>query len=389
MKHPSKSTVSLIILLAHSLLLFLSPNCSNRSSSEQVNADETIVFMPLKEDGTDEVQPLEGIGPNGEKPVSVEALTNLLSSEDEKKIRQCNYTAAACFHFLANDWSQLQIAGIKATLKRYGVKLLAVTDGQLKIDKQIADYESVIELKPNLIITIPLDRDATRNILKKAVTEGIVLSFIDTVPKGFVHPNDYAGMATADNYANGRVSAEILADRLGGKGKISLINYKYSMFHTEQRSQAARETFGKYPEIKIIAELKVENPEEAANKTESLLIAHPDLDGMWTVWDGAGMAAAGVINNMGKKTLVTTVDLSRDSAYSIASGGHLIGTGAQHPYDQGIAETLIGLAKLFGKTPPSYVLVPGEKVTRKSIVRSWKRVFRTDIPLEIKSALEK
>ena len=161
------------------------------------------------------------------------------------------------------------------------------------------------------------------------------------------------------------------------------------MFHTEQRSQAARETFQKFPEINIVAELRVENPEEAANKTESLLIAHPDLDGIWTVWDGAGMAAAGVIKNMGRRTLITTVDLSRDSAYSIASGGHLIGTGAQHPYDQGMAEALIGLAKLAGKTPPAYVLVPGEKVTRKSIVRSWKRVFRTELPPAVRKALDK
>ena len=161
------------------------------------------------------------------------------------------------------------------------------------------------------------------------------------------------------------------------------------MFHTEQRSQAARETLKKYSGIQIVAEESVENPEEAANKTESLLIAHPDIDGIWAVWDGAGMAAAAVIKNMGRKTVVTTVDLSRDSAYSIASGGLLIGTGTQHPYDQGVAETMVGLAALLGKTLPPYILVPGEKVTRKSMQRSWYRVFRDEIPLEIKKALEK
>ena len=348
----------------------------------------SIVFMPLEIDETDEVQPLEGIGPHGEKPVGIDVLEKLLTEEDAKKLREGNFTAAICFHYIAADWPQLQLKGCKATLEKYGVKLIAVTDGQLKIDKQIADYETVIELKPDLIITIPLDRDATAPVLRKAVEKGIALSFMDTVPTGFEHPRDYAGMATADNYANGRVGIEMLAEHLGGKGKVALLHLKYSMFHTDQRSQAARETLKKYPGIEIVAEQSIENPEEAASKAESLLIANPDLDGLWTVWDGPGMAAAGVINNLGKKTVVTTVDLSSDSAYSIASGGLLIGTGAQHPYDQGVAETLIGLAALVGKTPPPYVLIPGEKVTRKSMKRSWYRVFRREMPKEIKAALE-
>jgi ribose transport system substrate-binding protein len=200
---------------------------STASKEQQTAAEKDFVLVPLVADETDEVQPLEGAGPNGEKPVGVEALAGLITDEDAKKLREGNFTAAACFHFLANDWSQLQLKGIKDTLKKYNVKLLADTDGQLKIDKQIADYESVIQLRPNLIITIPLDRDATASVLRKAVENGIRLSFIDTVPTGFKHPKDYAGMGTADNYANGRVSAEILAEHLGGKGKVALLNYDY------------------------------------------------------------------------------------------------------------------------------------------------------------------
>jgi ribose transport system substrate-binding protein len=360
----------------------------SQEKTEEIMEEGSIVFMPLKVDDTDEVQPIGGTGPNGETPVGVEALENLLTEEDAQKIKSEGYTAAVCMHFTANDWSQLQIKGIKATLEKYGIELLTVTDGQLKIEKQIADYESALSLNPDLIISIPLDANATGPVLRKAVEKGVKLSFIDSVPHGFVSPQDYAGMGTADNYANGRVAAEILAEHLGGKGEVALANYKYDQFHVRERTRGARETFAKYPDITIVAEIDVENPEEAANKTESLLIAHPELDGLWTVWDGAGMAAAGVIQNLGKQVAVTTVDLSYDSAYSIASGGLLIGTGAQHPYDQGVAEALLGIAALAGKETPPYVLIPGEKVTQKSMKRSWYRVFRSDMPKELKQALE-
>ncbi len=383
---------------------FLFSGCSSRSGDEEASEEtkaflgdkaEAILqkgsttFIPFEVDETDEIQPIEGLGPNGEKPMMVSDLENLLTKEDEEKLRNGNFTAAICFHYMAADWPQLQLQAIKAVLEKYGVKIIAVTDGQLKIDKQISDYETVIQMKPDLMITLPLDRDSTAPVLRKAVKKGIIISFMDTVPTGFKCPDDYAGMASADNYANGRVAAELLAEHLKGSGKIAILDYKYSMYHTDQRSQAARDTFKKYPAIEIVAEDKVESPEEGANKTESLLVAYPDLDGLWTVWDGVGMSAAAVIRNLGRKTVVTTVDLSRDSAYSIASGGTLIGTGAQHPYDQGISEAIIGLVALVGKTPPAYVNIPGEKVTRKSMKRSWIRVFRSEIPKEIRNALER
>ena len=291
-KRSFPSTLGAVFCIA--LLLFVGCGKETRSTAN-IQGEESIVLLPLRDDGRDEIQPLQGLGPNGEKPVGVEALEGLITKENAEELRNRHFTAAICMHFVANDWSQLQIKGIEAALKQYGINLLVVTDGQLRIDKQIADYESVIELKPDLMITIPLDRDATAPVLRKAINRGITLSFIDTVPTGFQHPLDYAGMVTADNYANGRVSAEILADHLNGKGEVALLSYKYSMFHTEQRSQAARATLQKFSGIKIIAEERVENPEEAANKTESLLVANPNLDGIWAVWDGAGMAAAAVI----------------------------------------------------------------------------------------------
>ena len=61
----------------------------------------------------------------------------------------------------------------------------------------------------------------------------------------------------------------------------------------------------------------------------------------------------------------------------------------QHPYDQGIAETLIGILALADKTPPAYVVVPIEKVTPKSIERSYKRVFRRNPPAPLQKEIDR
>ncbi len=347
-----------------------------------------INIKPLVDDGTGAIMPLEGIGPNGEIPVGVDAVINLLSAEDKAAIQKAGYTATISLHSTNADWSILQIAGMKAALEAYNIKVLAVTDAEMSVAKSISDLESVIALDPDLMIAFVLDADASAEVFRTAIDKGIKLSFIDAVPTGFKHPEDYAGMGTADNYANGKASAEALVEYLGGKGEVAVLKFEASLFHTDQRTQAAIDVFNSYPDIEIVATQEVSGAESAATATESLLIAHPEIDGIWTFWDVPGMAAVGIVESLNKDVKVVACDLSEDTAYSIASGGAMLASGAQHPYDQGVAEALIGIAALAGKETPAYVLVPGEKVTRESMAASWDRIFKTELPASLAALLE-
>jgi ribose transport system substrate-binding protein len=320
---------------------------------------------------------------------SVEAVWNLISDEQKEAVRNGGYTAAISLHTTNADWSLLQLQGIQVVLDEFNIELVASTDAEMKPDKQVSDIESIIGLKPDLLISFVLDNDSLAPILKKVSDAGILISFIDSVPTGFQNPQDYIGMGAADNYANGVASAQALADYLDGKGKIACIDFVTSLFHTDQRSAGAREVFAKYPDIEIVAEQQSDSAESAATITESILIAHPDLVGMWVFWDGPGMGAVGAIEQMGKDVKVTTVDLSEDTAYSIASGGAMLAAGAQHPYDQGVAEAILGVAGLAGvKDIPPYVVVPGEIVTKESMAKSWERVFKIPVPADMAAMLK-
>ena len=334
------------------------------------------------------ILPIEATGPNGEPTVGVDAVLGLLNSDDIIKLKNGNFTAVICMHTVAADWSQLQIKGIQTTLEKFGIKVLSVTDGKYKIEQQISDIENAIQLKPNLLFTLPLDKDALQPVLKKAAEAGIKIVFLDSIVSDFNHPKDYAGVVQADNYSISKAACEILADRINNEGEVALIHYKNSLPHTDMRSKAARETFAKYPNIKIVAEQGVESTEEAAKVIETLIVANPNIKAIWTCWDALGMAGAAVSKNLGKSVIFASPDLSRDSAYSIASGGLFVGCGAQHPFDQGVAEALIGAAALVGKQTPQYVIVPGEKVTKDNILTAWDNVFHEPLPKEIEDALK-
>ena len=66
-----------------------------------------------------------------------------------------NATAAIVMHYGGNDWSQAQIEGLKAQFGKMGIEVIAVTDAGFKPEKQVADIETVMAQKPNIIVVDP------------------------------------------------------------------------------------------------------------------------------------------------------------------------------------------------------------------------------------------
>jgi ribose transport system substrate-binding protein len=113
------------------------------------------------------------------------------------------------------------------------------------------------------------------------------------------------------------------------------------------------------------------------------------LKAIWCTWDQPAMAAASVIQNMGRKIYVSGPDIEEESAYSIASNGLFVGTGSQQPYLQGVAQGLNIVLVLSGKTPPRYVQTPVLKVTRENLPSVWKVIFHEKLDQRIMDAYKK
>ncbi|MGA2762241.1 MAG: substrate-binding domain-containing protein [Spirochaetia bacterium] len=351
-------------------------------------ATQLQVLVP---DNRDEIQPInpQNIGPSGDRPVGADVLLKEITPEVAAKVKNGNYTSAIAFHTTGTDWPRLQEEGIRAVLKQFNIKLLTVTDAEFKVDKQVSDIESIIQLKPDLLIGFCVDRQGDAAIYRKAKDAGIKISFMDTLPIDFKYPADYAGLTLADNYEAGVVAAKMLAEAIGKKGQVAVMWFPISMFHVDQRYYGIMATLKQYPDIKVVDVQKPADTEKAATVTENWLTAYPNLKGIVSIVDFTAMGAVGVITSSGRDIKVTGVDLSEDSAYAIATGSPLIGVASQHPYDQGISEALVGVLTLAGLKTPPYIVVPIEKVTRQSVARAYARVFRKEPPAQLKAAFDK
>jgi ribose transport system substrate-binding protein len=332
------------------------------------------------------------LGPNGETPSGFDSTT--LSDDEVAKIQAGHYTAAIVMHYSGNDWSTAQIVGLKAEFARLGVEVVAVTDADFKPEKQVSDIETVMALKPDIIVSIPTDPVATSAAFKKASAAGIKIVFMDNVPADMVGGKDYVSVVSADNKGNGVVSAHLFAKALNGKGKVGLIYHDADFFVTKQRYDGFKETLAQYPGIEIVEEKGIGGPDfagDAQAAATAMLTKHADLDGIWGVWDVPAEGIMAAAREAGRTDLkIATQDLGTNVAIQLAKNELIVGLGAQRPYDQGVAEARLAAAAVIGKTGlPNFVALGALPVSHDNVLDAWKTVYSADAPASVKDAFVK
>jgi ribose transport system substrate-binding protein len=325
-----------------------------------------------------------GQGPHGEKAASPDDLK--LTDAEGAKIKAGHFKVGISMQTVNLDWSQLQVQGITDTLNKYGVAVTGVASAEYQVDKQIADIENTIQQHPDGIISIPVDFTATAPTYKKVSQAGIKLVFMDSIPTGLKHPEEYAAMISADSQGNGRIAAQILASCVAQGGTIGLVNFGVDYFSTNERTKGVREWMQKNrPDVKM-KQVDFTDPSKVSQIAGDFLTGNPDVKGVFAVWDQPALDTLTSMRAQSIDIPVTTVDLGLQSAIEIAKGGPLKATGSQRPYDQGVAEAMAMMNALLGKPTPAWVGVQSLPVVQSNVLESFKTVFKKDPPAELLGA---
>jgi ribose transport system substrate-binding protein len=201
-------------------------------------------------------------------------------------------------------------------------------------------------------------------------------------------------VVSADNFGNGVASAHLMAKALDGKGKVGVIFHEADFFVTKQRYQGFKDTLTKdYPKIDIVEEQGIGGPDfagDAQGAANAMLTKHPDLDGIWAVWDVPAEGVMAAARAAGRSDLkIATEDLGKNVAIELAKGDLVVGLGAQVPFDQGVTEANLGAGALLGKKEQPYIALSSLAVDHANVLESWKKVYHQQPPSDLRSAYKK
>ena len=330
-------------------------------------------------------------GPHGEEPAGFEATE--LTAEEVERVRAGGFTAAIALHYGGNDWSTAQVAGLKEEFSRLGIEVVAVTDAEFDPGQQVSNIETILARKPDLLISLPTDPVATADAYRKAAASGVKIVFMDNVPQGMVAGKDYVSVVSADNKGAAMISGHQLAKSLNGEGKIGIIYHEADFFVTKQMHEGVLEALKAYPGIEVVEEKGIAGPDfagDAQAATNAMLTKHPDLAGMWGVWDVPAEGILAAARAAGRNDLaVTTLALGANVATALAKQELVTGLGAVRPFDLGIAEARLGAASLIGKADlPAYVAVESLPVDHANVLESWQTVYHQPAPNKLRASVK-
>jgi ribose transport system substrate-binding protein len=102
-----------------------------------------------------------------------------LTDEQIAKVKAGEFTVAISMGWLGDDWASQQLIGLKESFEAMGIKVVAETNANWDDAKQIADLDAISVLKPDLLVSIPLNGKTTASAYKKISDAGTKVVFID------------------------------------------------------------------------------------------------------------------------------------------------------------------------------------------------------------------
>jgi ribose transport system substrate-binding protein len=155
-----------------------------------------------------------------------------------------------------------------------------ISDAQQDNSKQVAQVETFIRQKPDLLIVAPNERAALTAVMGQAMEAKIPVICLE---RDILQPN-YTSYVHSDNVAIGRLAGQFMVDHLTQKygkpaGNVVAMRGLLGVEGEINRDRGAREILDKYPGIKIVADPVADWIQaKAKDRMTEVLRAQPKID---------------------------------------------------------------------------------------------------------------
>jgi ribose transport system substrate-binding protein len=225
------------------------------------------------------------------------------------------YSAAGLIDELQVTWSE----NLKSTVEAAGGEVIIV-DSQNDIAKQIADIEDLLAQGIDYLVVNPVDEAGIVPGIEAANAAGVPVITLDRASAG----GTVAAHITFDNYKAGYDAGIFIAEQNGGVGQVAQLEGMAGTSVARERGQGFRDAIALYPDMEIVFEFPTDwSAADGQTAAEDLLVANPDVVGIWAHADSIIMGAVQALADAGMQDQVVTVGMGMFAGgpESIAAGG--------------------------------------------------------------------
>jgi ribose transport system substrate-binding protein len=221
-------------------------------------------------------------------------------------------------------------------------------------EAQIRLVETSVGRRVHGLALAPVDARALAGAVAEAKRAGVPTVVFDSALDGDAH----VAFVATDNRRGGELAGEALGTLLGGKGKVVVLRYQEGSASTMEREAGCLDTLrARFPGVQIVSDSQ-HGPslDKARVAADALLLAHADVDGVFTPNESTTHAMLSALDAAGRAGKVKFVGF--DASPPLVAGlaaGTLHALVVQDPVGMGRRAVELVVGHLRGETVPRLV----------------------------------
>jgi ribose transport system substrate-binding protein len=248
--------------------------------------------------------------------------------------------------------------GAAAEARKLHVKLLWQGAANWDVTAQTAVLDALLSKKPNALAVVPTDAAAMIAPVRRYVSKRIPVIAVDTT----INTTKLLLSQITDNSrAGGALAADALGKALNGQGEVAVLRTNPGVSVSDARHDGfVARLKSKYPNIKVVGdEYSKNDPTTAQTVTQSLLLAHPNIDGIFGVNGNTVIGVAKGVTAAAKKGKVRVAGYDANPAeIDLLRSADISFLVVQKPALEGKLAVDYAVAHLKGKKVKKFSLTP-------------------------------
>jgi ribose transport system substrate-binding protein len=262
--------------------------------------------------------------------------------------------------------------GAEEEAKKLGVDLIVqAAEREVDVEKQMQIIENLIQTKVAALCVTPSGSREIVPAIEKANRASIPVVIVDTRVDPKTMSESTAKIATfigSDNYEGGKLAGEFIANRLGGKGKVAVLEGIPGHETGDSRLKGFREALKATPGIEIVASQTANwERDQGFNVFQNILQSHPDVQAVFACSDLMALGAVEAIAAAKKTGQIVVVGFDALSeAREALQKGSMHATVAQGSASMGALAVENAYRLLKGESVKDEFVVPIQLITKEN-----------------------
>jgi len=249
-------------------------------------------------------------------------------------------------------WQAVKAGADKAAAELGVTVTFEGPDTEAQVDRQIDMLAAALARKPSAIGFAALDSQAATPLLEQAKAAGIPVIAFDSG----VDSDIPLTTATTDNVAAAALAADKMAELIGGEGKVAVVAHdQTSRTGIDRVDGFVNRIKEAYPKIEVVSvQYGGGDQLQSTEITKSILLANPDLKGIFGANEGSAIGVANGATELGSKVVIIGFDSGAAQIKAI-NDGIMAGAITQNPVGIGYETVAAAVKALKGEALPPVI----------------------------------